>query len=227
VTAGARRQPWLVAVSDRARLCDAAGRPPSQAIDLLLAQAAAAAAAGVSAYQVREPDLDAAALLSVVVAVAEIAGDRMRVLVNDRADVAAAAAVGLHLRSDSMPAARIRAWLPPGTWIMRAVHDLDEVAAAGPVDALLAGTVRVSASKPGGRPLLGMAGLAAVAAAAPVPVVAIGGLSADDWPAVEAAGAVGLAAIGMFLPRRGESVGSAVARAAADLTAVVDSSASR
>jgi thiamine monophosphate synthase len=72
-----------------------------------------------------------------------------------------------------------------------------------------------------------MAGLAAVAAAAPVPVVAIGGLSADDWPAVEAAGAVGLAAIGMFLPRRGESVGSAVARAAADLTAVVDSSASR
>jgi thiamine monophosphate synthase len=100
VTAGARRQPWLVAVSDRARLCDAAGRPPSQAIDLLLAQAAAAAAAGVSADQVREPDLDAAALLSVVVAVAEIAGDRMRVLVNDRADVAAAAAVGLHLRSD-------------------------------------------------------------------------------------------------------------------------------
>jgi thiamine-phosphate diphosphorylase len=223
VTAAPRRQPWLVAVSDRARLCAAVNRPAAQGIDLLLAQAAAAAAAGVSAYQVREPDLDARSLLSVVGAVAEIAGERMRVLVNDRADVAAEAGVGVHLRSVSMPAARIRPWLPPGTWMMRAVHDIDDVATAGPVDAVLAGTVRASESKPGPHSLLGLAGLAAVVAASPVPVVAIGGLRAVDWPAVEAAGAAGLAAIGMFLPRRGESVADAVARAVAELAAVVDS----
>jgi thiamine-phosphate diphosphorylase len=223
VTAARRRQPWLLVVSDRARLCAAAGRPARQGVDLLLAQAAAAAAAGVSGYQLREPDLDARSLLSVASALAQIAGDGMRVLVNDRADVAAAAGVGLHLRGVSMPTVRVRAWLPPATWIMRAVHDVDEVSAAGPVDAVLAGTVRVSQSKAGAHRLLGLAGLAAVAAASPVPVVAIGGLRAVDWPAVEAAGAVGLAAIGMFLPRRGESAGDGVARAVAELAAVVDS----
>jgi thiamine-phosphate diphosphorylase len=223
VTAAPRRQPWLMVVSDRARLCAAAGRPAGQGVDLLSAQAAAAAAAGVSAFQLREPDLDARSLLSLTSALAEIAGGRMRILVNDRADVAAAAGVALHLRSVSMPAARLRTWLPPATWIMRAVHDRAEIAAAGPVDAVLAGTVRMSASKPGPHPLLGIAGLAAVAAAAPVPVVAIGGLSAVDWPAVEAAGAAGRAAIGMFLPRRGESVADGVARAVAELIAVVDS----
>ena len=36
----------------------------------------------------------------------------MRVLVNERADVAAALGVGVHLRASSMPAARLRHWHP-------------------------------------------------------------------------------------------------------------------
>jgi thiamine-phosphate diphosphorylase len=223
VSPAVRRRPWLVVVSDRARLCAAARRPAGDGLDLLIAQAAAAAAAGVTAYQVREPDLDGGTLLRLVERIAGAAGDRLRVLVNDRADIAAAAGVGLHLRSASMPAGRLRAWLPAGTWIMRAVHDSAALAAAGPVDAVLAGTVRASASKPSGHALLGLDGLAAVTAASPVPVVAIGGLGAGDWPALDAAGAVGLAAIGMFLPQAGESIATAMQRAVAEMAAVVDS----
>lgn len=223
MNSAARRRPWLVVVSDRARLCAAVRRPAGEGCDLLIAQAAAAAATGVTAYQVREPDLDGRTLLTLVERVASVAGDRLRVLVNDRADIAAAAGVGLHLRSASMPAGRLRAWLPDGTWIMRAVHDRAALAAAGPVDAVLAGTVRASASKPSGHPRLGFDGLAALAAGSPVPVVAIGGLSAGDWPLLDAAGAVGLAAIGMFLPQAGESIATAMQRAVAEVAAVVDS----
>jgi thiamine-phosphate pyrophosphorylase len=216
-------RPWLVAVSDRARLCAAAGRPAAEARDLVVAQAAAAAEAGIAAFQLREPDLDARTLLALAERLARVAGGRMRVLVNERADVAAAAGLGVHLKSVSMPAARLRTWLPPGTWIMRSVHDRADLEAAGPVEAVLAGTVLESASKPPGSPRLGWAGLTALAAVSTVPVVGIGGLGPADWPALRACGAVGLAAIGAFLPRRGESVGDAVARVVAELAAVVDS----
>jgi thiamine-phosphate pyrophosphorylase len=223
VTSAARRRPWLVVVSDRARLCAALRRPASDGLDLLIAHAAAAGEAGATAYQLREPDLDGRTLLALVERVAGAAGERLRVLVSERADIAAAAGIGLHLRSSSMPAGRLRAWLPTGTWIMRAVHDRAELAAAGPVDAVLAGTIRASASKPSGHPLLGIDGLVSLTARSPVPVVAIGGLGAGDWPALEAAGAVGLAAIGMFLPRAGESIATGIRRAVADVAAVVDS----
>lgn len=220
----AARRPWLILVSDRVRLCAAAGRPVGDGVDLLLIQAAAAAEAGLTAFQIRERDLGSRTLLALVERVADVVGDRMRVLVNDRADVAALAGVGLHLTSASLPADRLRTWLPRGTWITRAVHDRAELAAAGAVDAVLAGTVRASASKPARHSLLGVAGLAALATASSVPVIGIGGLDAADWPALDAAGATGLAAIGMFLPRPGESVGDGVRRAAASLAAVVDSS---
>ncbi len=213
-------RPWIVLVSDRARLCAAAGRPPGEATRLLVEQAAAAAAAGVTAFQVREPDLDTRTLLALVERIAGAAGPRMRVLVNDRADVAAALGVGVHLRATSMPAARVRDWQPALAWITQAVHDVSDLARAAGADALIAGTVRATPSKPASTPTLGLTGLARIASAAPVPVVGIGGLTVGDWPALRQAGAAGLAAIGAFLPGRGETVGDAVRRA---MTGVVDS----
>jgi len=216
-------RPWLFVVSDRRRLCAAAGRPLADAHRLVVAQAGAAAAAGVTAFQVRERDLDALALLALVRDVAAVAAGRLRVLVNDRADVAAAAGVGVHLRADSIAAARLRPWLPNDTWISRSAHDRRELGAVGPVNAVLVGAVRATASKRAGHPLLGDDGLAVLVAAAGVPVVAIGGVSAADWPRLQHAGAAGLAAIGAFLPRSGESVEAAVHRAAGEFAAVVDS----
>jgi thiamine-phosphate pyrophosphorylase len=209
-------------VSDRRRLAAAAGRPLHDAPALLAEQVEAAAACGVGFFQVREPDLGGAALVALTRELVAIAGGRLRLVVNDRADVAAVAGAALHLRHASLPAAAVRAWMPADTWISRAVHAVADAGAAGPVDALIAGTAAPSASKPAGSPTLGPAGLAAIVAASRVPVFAIGGLGPAAWPWVAASGAFGMAAIGLFLPRPGETAGAAVRRAVAEARAVID-----
>ncbi|MGD9903873.1 MAG: thiamine phosphate synthase [Vicinamibacterales bacterium] len=221
------RRPWLMVVSDRRRLCAASGRTPAAADALLERQVLAAAAAGVAAFQLREPDLDGAALLTLAQRLRGAAGPALHLLVNERADVAAAAGAGVHLRSRSVPAPRLRAWLTQPIWMSRAVHGVGELADAAAVDLVVAGTVRATASKPGQAAVLGLDGLAAIAAASPVPVIGIGGLDADDWPTLRAAGAVGFAAIGAFLPRSGETVADAVGRVVAAVGGVVDSTGRR
>src|SRR5207244_1043033 len=63
----------------------------------------------------------------------------------------------------------------------------------------LAGTVFATVSKPGAGPTLGDAGLADVARASAAPVLAIGGVTIERLPRVAAAGAAGVAGIGLFL----------------------------
>ena len=161
-----------------------------------------AAGAGVHLVQVRERDLDGGPLTALVRrCVDAVRGSRARVLVNDRVDVAlAAGAHGVHLRADSMPAARVRAICPPGFLVGRSVHARDEAidaAAAGGLDYLLFGTVFATTSKPGRAPA-GLAALAEVASAVTIPVLAVGGVTPDKVDEVVIAGAAGFAAIGMF-----------------------------
>jgi thiamine-phosphate diphosphorylase len=210
-------RPWLVLVSDRARLCAAAGRPIGDGVALLVEQARSAAAAGITAFQIREPDLDTRTLLALTETIAAIAAPTLQVLVNDRADVARAVGVGVHLRAASMPTARVRRWLPPPAWVTRAVHGVSELGEAVGADAVIAGTVRATPSKPTTQTMLGLSGLAEVVAACAVPVLGIGGLSGRDWPALRAVGAAGLAAIGVFLPRPGEAIADALHRAVSEI----------
>lgn len=214
--------PRIGIVSSRHRLCAASRRPLHEASALLAAQVAAASDSGVEFFQVREPDLDGGALLVLVRALVRASRDGVRIVVNDRADVAAATGAGLHLKSTSMAVERLRPWLPSATWISIAVHGVADLSGAVDVDAVVAGTVRDTPSKAASTPRLGLDGLAQLVASTPRPVFAIGGLTADDWPGVAAAGAVGLAAIGWMLPHHGEDPGAAVARAMARLRAVVD-----
>ena len=215
-------QPRVGIVSNRHRLCAALRRPLDDAVALLSEQVEAAAASGVEFFQVREPDLGGWALLTLVQTLSAVSRGRVRIVVNDRADVAAATGTALHLKGASMPVERLRPWLPPATWISRAAHDVAEAQRAGAVDALLAGTVHDTISKDPGTPRLGMAGLARVVAASTRPVFAIGGMTAPDWTAVAATGAVGLAAIGWVMPRADEGAGDGVVRAMRELRAVVD-----
>ncbi|MEP7117510.1 MAG: thiamine phosphate synthase [Acidobacteriota bacterium] len=219
--AGGKR-PRVGLVSSRHRLCAAAGRPLDDAPALLAAQVEAARDCGVEFFQVREPDLAAARLVRLVRDLAAVAGRELRIAVNDRADLAAAARADLHLKSGSMRVSRLRPWLSASTWVSRAVHDVAEAESAGDVAVLIAGTVQDTASKAAGTPRLGFDGLARITAATTRPVFAIGGLTAADWPQIAAAGAVGIAAIGWMLPRPGEDPAAAVARAMADVRAVVD-----
>src|SRR5690242_20654613 len=129
----------LCLVTDRRR------RPPVE-------QAREAAEAGVDIIQVRERDLEARELCALVEAVVGAThGSSTRVVVNDRLDVAlSAGAGGVHLRGDSIPAARVRALAPAGFLVGASVRTAGEaVDAARWCDYLAAGTVFPTNSKPG------------------------------------------------------------------------------
>ena len=166
-----------------------------------IAQARAAAAAGIDLMQVRERDLEGAALAALVRAVLDaVGGSATRVVVNDRLDVAlACGAHGVHLRADSIGAADARRIAPAGFLVGRSVHTSEEAAGVGSaVDYLVAGTLLPTSSKPGRSEHLGEAGLRRIVAAARAPVLAIGGVTADTIDVVSRAGAAGIAAIGLF-----------------------------
>jgi thiamine-phosphate pyrophosphorylase len=163
-----------------------------------------AAQAGVDLIQIREPGLDDRALLDLTrEAVDATRHTACRILVNDRFDIAmSATAPGVHLRSDSFPAARIRAAAPAGFLIGRSVHDAAEAAAAAPgCDYLIFGTVFPSASKPAAHHAAGLAALRETCAAVQIPVLAIGGISTGNVDEVASAGAAGVAAISLFRGR--------------------------
>jgi thiamine-phosphate pyrophosphorylase len=190
-------------VTDRRRLCPGA-RSFADARRGLVEQARRAAADGIDLIHVRERDLaaaDLAALVADVVAVTR--GSATRVVVNDRIDVAlACGADGVHLRADSVPVAEARRLLPAPRLVGRSVHSVQEAIAASDADYLIAGTVFPSASKSTGplaAELLGIEGLRAIVNASAVPVLAIGGITPDRIDSVLAAGAAGIAAIGLFI----------------------------
>lgn len=168
----------------------------------LVGRVATAAREGVHLVQIRERDLDGGPLMRLVSGcVAAVRGTPTRIIVNDRLDVALAArAHGVHLRADSFSAARARASAPTPFLIGRSVHSVTDAVAVtrdDDLDYLIFGTVFDSASKPGGVPA-GLAALAEVIKATPLPVLAIGGVARGRMPDVLAAGAAGVAGISMF-----------------------------
>ena len=167
----------------------------------LIAQIREAVAAGLDLVQIREREIAGGALAELVsTAVALARGSATKIIVNDRTDVAlACGADGVHLRAASVPVAAARGIAPAGFLIGRSVHDASDAAGASGADYLIAGTVFPSVSKPGAEHLLGTEGLAGVVRAARQPVLAIGGVTLDRLPDVEASGAAGFAAIGLFL----------------------------
>ena len=187
--------PVLCLVTDRRRF----GAPWESAV---VDRVHAAATAGVHLIQIRERDLDGGPLMHLVSASLEaVRGTRTRVVVNDRLDVAlATGAHGVHLRGDSFAASRVRAWTPAGFLIGRSVHSAAEAVASaddGSTDYLIFGTVFESTSKRE-RVAAGLNKLSEVVRVTRIPVLAIGGITADRIAEVMQAGAAGVAGISMF-----------------------------
>ena len=213
-------------VTDRRRLVRG-GAADADARRCLLEQARCAVEAGVDLIQVRERDLEAAALAALVADLLAITRRTpTRIVVNDRLDVAlGAGADGVHLRADSISVADARRLAPAGFLVGRSVHDVAEAAAAADADYLVAGTVFPSRSKEGSHRLLGLDGLRAIVSSVPAPVLAIGGVAAGHLDAVAAAGAAGIAGIGIFM-RAADEVETAGC-GAYDLRAVIADARSR
>ncbi|MGQ0563355.1 MAG: thiamine phosphate synthase [Gemmatimonadota bacterium] len=118
-------------------------------------------------------------------------------IVNDRADIALAFdAVGIHLGARSLPVSRVRALAPSPRLIGYSAHAPAEAAAAerDGADFVFAGTIYPTPGHPdahaGGPGLLG-----AIVEACSMPVLAIGGVTAESLPQVLSTGAYGAAVI--------------------------------
>jgi thiamine-phosphate pyrophosphorylase len=163
-------------------------------------QAQAACDGGAAVVQLRAKratDRQALAWGEAIRAATRRAGARF--VVNDRFDLALALeADGVHLGQQDLPPARVRAAVGDGLALGRSTHDEAELTRAGgePVDYVAFGPVFGTTSKQMPHAARGLAALAAAAArVAPRPLVAIGGIDAEQLRAVLAAGAQGVAVL--------------------------------
>lgn len=165
-----------------------------------LAAVSAAVAAGAPVIQVRAKGCTDRLLHDFAVRVVEICAPAgTTCIINDRVDVAlAVGAGGTHLGGDDLPVAAVRRIAGPHHLIGGTARDPElahELVASG-ADYLGVGPAWPTTSKTGLPAPLGPAGVGAVAAVAGVPVIAIGGVTAERIPALLAAGAAGVAVVG-------------------------------
>ena len=163
----------------------------------------AAVAAKVPLFQIREKTLSARVVYDLTARAVEITrGSDTRLLVNDRSDIArAAGADGVHLTSQSLPAAVVRKTYGPEFLIGVSTHSPEEARAAqaGGADFAVFGPVFKTESKREFGAPQELDKLAEVTSELRgFPVVAIGGITLDNVGACFEAGASGVAAIRLF-----------------------------
>jgi thiamine-phosphate pyrophosphorylase len=158
--------------------------------------------AGVDLIQIREKDLATRDLLDLVRgAVGTAQGTAVRVVVNDRLDVAlAAGAAGVHLGGRSLPVAVVRRHVDRSFLVGASCHSLAEAeeAHAGGADYAVLGPIFETPSKLAYGPPLGLEKLREVTARVKIPLLALGGITVERVAACLQAGAAGVAGISIF-----------------------------
>jgi thiamine biosynthesis protein ThiS len=149
-------------------------------------------AGGVDVVQIREKALDHSDLRRLCRQVLEAGADPARIMVNGSPAIASKLGIGLHLSETAgRPAQADAAQIG---LIARSVHSAESAETSSWVDFVIAGHIFESRSKPGMRPI-GPSGLAAIVQKAPVPVIAIGGITPENVSAVMSTGASGVAVL--------------------------------
>lgn len=123
-------------------------------------------------------------------------------VVNDRADIAALLAVGLHLGQDDLPPLYARKLLPSEHPLGLSTHNEAQVRAAlqQPIDYLALGPIFATRSKHNPDPVVGLEELRRLRAISNWPLVAIGGITRESAVAVLEAGADCVAVMGGLFP---------------------------
>ena len=165
--------------------------------DSLRETARAAIAGGADVLQLREKDVDDATLLAMAAELRELADETGKMLVvNDRPDIAAiVGADGLHLGQHDLPIAEARRLLRPDAIVGRSTGTVEQATAAvnEGADYIAVGPVFKTDTKDAGTPV-GTEMLRSIAAEVSLPVVGIGGITADNAAKTIAAGASCVAA---------------------------------
>lgn len=160
--------------------------------------------AGVSLIQYRNKRgsdrdlLDAAGILRTL-----SAGSNLRLILNDRADLALISNFdGVHVGQSDLPVEDARSILGDAKWVGISTHTLEQLAAADKTDCtyIAFGPVFPTVSKSNPDPVVGLEGLCLARAQTNKPMVAIGGITLKNCRSVLNAGADSVAIISALLP---------------------------
>ncbi len=157
----------------------------------------AAVSAGAPVVQVRAKGVTDREYYAFAARVVALCGSSAQCLVNDRPDVAlAVGAAGTHLGAGDLPLDAARRVVGPGHLLGGTTRTPADARLLVDADYLGVGPCYATTTKDGLPDPLGPAGLAAVASAVDVPVIAIGAVTVDRVPELLAAGAHGVAVVG-------------------------------
>jgi len=154
--------------------------------------ARAVIAGGADAVQLREKNVPDYVFLAMAAEIRELTDETGKIfIIDDRPDIAAmVGADGVHLGQHDLPIAESRTLLRPGAVIGRSIHSVEEVPGAvneGP-DYVSVGSIFPTDTK-ADHVVVGLETLRKVVEQVTLPVVAIGGITAENAADVIAAGA--------------------------------------
>jgi thiamine-phosphate pyrophosphorylase len=135
-------------------------------------------------------------------------------ILNDRAHQCTAARCdGVHIGQQDISPSEARAVAGNSAYIGLSTHNEAQLAAAAaaPVDYLAIGPVFATSSKQNPDPVVGLAGVKVARALTDTPLVAIGGITAENVRSVFDAGADSVALISALLPSAGRDAAKVIA----------------
>jgi thiamine-phosphate pyrophosphorylase len=182
---------------------------PARSAARLLAFATELVAGGATLLQYRNKTGSARRLLDDARALRRLGAGKVRLILNDRADLCLAAECdGVHLGQEDLSPEAARRILRDRLWVGVSTHSAEQVKEAdhAPVDYIAVGPVFATSSKQKPDPVIGLEGLRAARRATSKPLVAIGGITRANCRSVIEAGADSVAVIADLRPEPRKAV---------------------
>ena len=163
----------------------------------------AAIKGGATMIQLREKEVSSLEFYAAALKIKAVAGRHgIPFIINDRLDIALAAdADGLHVGQQDLPVEVARKLLGKGKILGYSVSNVEEAVYGEKcgADYLGAGPVYPTGSKPDAVGPIGTEALKRIVRSVSIPVVAIGGIGADNIKEIKASGAAGVSVISAIL----------------------------
>ncbi len=181
-------------------ILDAACFPHDHALFLFAEQLLAA---GITLLQYRNKQGSSRQMLCHARELRRMAGNSVRLIMNDRADLCLAAAFdGVHVGQDDLPPQAARRIVQKPLWMGVSTHNPEQLKLADATDAdyLAIGPVYSTSSKSNPDPVVGLDSVRVARSLTGKPLVAIGGITRKNAREVIEAGADSVAVISDLLP---------------------------
>jgi thiamine-phosphate pyrophosphorylase len=169
----------------------------------LVSMATELSSAGLRLLQYRDKSGNARAILEVALRLRRQLGASLRLIMNDRADLARAADFGgVHVGQEDLSLESARKVIGPNLWLGISTHRPEQVEQAdeSSADYIAIGPVFATSTKARPDPVVGLEGVRRVRPLTRKPLVAIGGITRQNCRSVLAAGADSVAVISDLLP---------------------------